>query len=464
MPCAAPCDRLPCDRRCSKPLACGHRCPGICSEACAEGYCRQCSNVLEARVDFLEMKSYRDIDVDENPVVVLGCGHFFTAESLDGILSMTDVYQTDMYGRFTGLKDLPGVLAQLRPACPDCKCPVRQFSTRRYNRAINRAVIDEISRRFLTTGKSKLHDLGQEVSQLERRLRTTRDEIMRPIREARAHVTSKLTQAKVSQLRDLLSGRYEESQKLETVIGAFCKSVSDKCQPARKLHEATVHATRRTATVSAHTDVLMASLTVADTSPAPMHDRQITRGGRLLQLKTRSLVLDDHFLIAQALRTIADEKIKIPGEGPIPRTLSLFRDGEAFIDECKLENLPKMAVEVSLLYADTARAHELFCRSSSVDLATAEVHTNKAQQLLQDARAICHQPFQNAESLRSAVEELIRVMKKQWYEEVTEEEIESIKAAMVSGPSGIATHSGHWYNCENGHPVSRDPTNRFDLC
>ncbi|KAJ5670146.1 uncharacterized protein N7477_005509 [Penicillium maclennaniae] len=40
------------------------------------------------------------------------------------------------------------------------------------------------------------------------------------------------------------------------------------------------------------------------------------------------------------------------------------------------------------------------------------------------------------------------------YETVTLEELQSIKTAMVSGPRGIATHSGHWYNCVNGHPFA----------
>jgi hypothetical protein len=58
IPCAAPCSRLPCNQRCSKNLECGYQCPGICGEVCAEGYCHQCSNKLDARVEFLEMKSY----------------------------------------------------------------------------------------------------------------------------------------------------------------------------------------------------------------------------------------------------------------------------------------------------------------------------------------------------------------------------------------------------------------------
>lgn len=28
---------------------------------------------------------------------------------------------------------------------------------------------------------------------------------------------------------------------------------------------------------------------------------------------------------------------------------------------------------------------------------------------------------------------------------------------MVSGHRGIATHSGHWWNCMNGHPVITHP-------
>jgi hypothetical protein len=29
-----PCDREPCNMRCEKLMKCGHRCPGLCGEAC----------------------------------------------------------------------------------------------------------------------------------------------------------------------------------------------------------------------------------------------------------------------------------------------------------------------------------------------------------------------------------------------------------------------------------------------
>ncbi len=74
--------------------------------------------------------------------------------------------------------------------------------------------------------------------------------------------------------------------------------------------------------------------------------------------------------------------------------------------------------------------------------------------MLEKAREMCAQGFENADNLLRAVEELIKMLRKEWYEEVNAEEIAAIKAAMVRGSEGIATHSGHWYNCANGHPVS----------
>ena len=74
--------------------------------------------------------------------------------------------------------------------------------------------------------------------------------------------------------------------------------------------------------------------------------------------------------------------------------------------------------------------------------------------MLEKAKEMCGHGFENADKLLEAVEESIRLLRKEWYEEITAEEVAAIKAAMVSGPGGIATHSGHWYNCANGHPPS----------
>jgi len=33
----------------------------------------------------VELKEFREIDLDQSPIVGLACGHFFTAETLDGM-------------------------------------------------------------------------------------------------------------------------------------------------------------------------------------------------------------------------------------------------------------------------------------------------------------------------------------------------------------------------------------------
>ncbi|PMD52451.1 uncharacterized protein K444DRAFT_636304 [Hyaloscypha bicolor E] len=92
-------------------------------------YYHTCASRDDTRVDLLEMKTYGEIDPDKAPIVVLGCGHFFTAETLNGLMGMGEVYLVDGNGKFTGLKDVSAELSRLIPRCPDCQRPVRQYAT-----------------------------------------------------------------------------------------------------------------------------------------------------------------------------------------------------------------------------------------------------------------------------------------------------------------------------------------------
>lgn len=82
--------------------------------------------------------------------------------------------------------------------------------------------------------------------------------------------------------------------------------------------------------------------------------------------------------------------------------------------------------------------------SNNTDTKIATTYVETAKELLKDAQSLCDQPFHNAHGPREAVNESIKLLRKSWYEEVTPEEIQAIKAAMVSGPRGIRTNAGHW--------------------
>jgi len=118
----------------------------------------------------LEFKSQNEIDLDETSILLLGCGHCFTADSLDGMVGISQVYDIDVYGDLIGLKNSSPELAQSVPKCPDCKCTIRQYTTQRCNRVITRAIIDEASKRFLVSRQESLWKLETEIEELKEKL------------------------------------------------------------------------------------------------------------------------------------------------------------------------------------------------------------------------------------------------------------------------------------------------------
>lgn len=54
---------------------------------------------------------------------------------------------------------------------------IKQYSTQCYNCLINRAVTDETSRRFLTSGKSTLSEFEEAINNLEQQLEDSRSAI-----------------------------------------------------------------------------------------------------------------------------------------------------------------------------------------------------------------------------------------------------------------------------------------------
>lgn len=271
--CAGPCDKLPCNKRCPLQLSCGHQCPGICGELCPQDYCQICSTKQDARVDLLEMKTYSEIDLDESPIVVLGCKHFFTSETLDGMIGMSEVYEQDTNGDHVAIRDTSTTLASSVPRCPDCKCPLRQFATQRYNRVINRAVIDEMSKRFLVNGQVKLRDLERDIVKLEQGLDDSRAKLVVSIDTATPR-TQKFIEKQIKE-------RQDNSRKLERMIDAFCRDVMEKHQPATKLQDAIVNAKRKRSLNDA-----LSNLSLSNVRKAP-RDCRITRGGDGAQLKVQ---------------------------------------------------------------------------------------------------------------------------------------------------------------------------------
>jgi hypothetical protein len=452
MPCAAPCNRLPCNKRCTEQMSCGHQCPGLCGENCPEEYCQECGMKNDESVDMIEFKTYGEINLNDTPVVFLNCGHFFTAENLDGIVSIQEVYEIDRKtGEISGLKDMSTQLAKTIPFCPQCRTRIRQYATQRYNRLINRAVIDEMSKRFIVTGQAELQALEERLQKLEKELGGSSAAVI-PRRLARmsAHYEESLA----AELTKQLKARYQAHAKLQGDILRFQQRMDNCHQPAHKLHEATIYAMQQDRNTTL--DSVFAAFSLRDTIPSSERDHRIPTGARNILLKADCIGLEDNFEVLHNIESW-NKRVAASVQFPVRQPRQLIRP---FLQKCakfvaysEEKKLPKLAVEGTLYFARVARLYATLGLTEDKDREKAASYRDKAKALLENAQELCKKNFQDAEALLQAVSESLKLLQRPWYEEVTAEELAAIKAAMVSGRTGIATHSGHWYNCENGHPV-----------
>ncbi|KAJ0417154.1 hypothetical protein BJY00DRAFT_325758 [Aspergillus carlsbadensis] len=170
LPCAVPCDVLPCDKRCDKLLGCGHRCPGVCGEKCPEAaLCQECGDpqALQCCVEFLDMKPYADVDVNEDPIIFLTCGHFYTRSTLDGVMDLQQHYMIDPADE-TLLRPKPAsqvVVISRSSCCPQCRRPLRDIH--RYNRIVKHALIDESTKRFAFVNRWQAQNVEEDLGSAE---------------------------------------------------------------------------------------------------------------------------------------------------------------------------------------------------------------------------------------------------------------------------------------------------------
>jgi hypothetical protein len=410
----------------------------------------------------MEFKAYEEIDLNETPIAVLGCGHFFTGETLDGLVGMSSVYTTDNVGNFSGLQQLSGELTAV-PTCPDCRVPIRQFSTRRYNRVVNKAVLDETSKRFLVGGREKVAELEKLVADAEKELANSR-KTLNP---------NKATQH-----------RYIPIRKLELEAVKLRKAMDTEHQPTKKLFDAVLTFQRlnqKNGSLESHMDNL--TLTEPNTTPSPrptvpppVYDQQVTLGAFHLHLRIQDAMLRDVYTL-QSKHGNSPLPTLLPGNPLDKRSARFLQQCKTLITSATAAKLPRLVIPTMLAYARIAQLEGWYQRTITPAITTTTTTTtteppppppvvpneqpnqptedtaSTARTLLAQALALCD-TFPGGKDYRAEVEETMRLFAGPRYESVTPDEIAAVKAAMVSGAGGLATHSGHWYTCRNGHPVS----------
>ncbi|KAL0244099.1 hypothetical protein GEMRC1_008187 [Eukaryota sp. GEM-RC1] len=106
----------------------------MCSEPCPSvAYCQKCGSKKREVVDMIDFLPYSEVNLDDNPVIVLDCGHFFTVEFLDGMLQF-DIYYDRLEDGSFALKPFPAEPDFSRTNCPSCRSKLQGIS--RYNRIL----------------------------------------------------------------------------------------------------------------------------------------------------------------------------------------------------------------------------------------------------------------------------------------------------------------------------------------
>ena len=276
----------------------------------------------------MEFKSYSEVDVNETPIAVLGCGHFFTAETLDGLVGMGNVYTTDKLGAYNGLRELSGELTAV-PTCPDCRIPIRQFATRRYNRVINKAVLDETSKRFLVSGRQRLDTLQKLVAVAEQELADSRAD----------------TASAYLDLRKPRPDRHTDAIKLEKETAKLRQEMGAEHQPTKKLFDAVLTFQRREKEQQSLSQkvqhLTISQPTAHPTAPQPVYDQQITLGAHRLQLRIQEAMLRDIFtLLSKCKRELVPALI--PGGPPDRRSAGFLLQCADLIPKATAAKLPRL--------------------------------------------------------------------------------------------------------------------------
>lgn len=334
---------------------------------------------------------------------------------------------------------------------------IRHATPRHYSRRsmayVMRAVIDELSKRFVVSGQQELQRLTTRLQSVDQSMDATRLKVV-------PDTGSRWTVEAAKEVVKNLSKRCVKARDLEKDARSFLPRVDIRHKPSHKLYEAVRHAATKQVD---HSDQLsddmtrlgLASGNVPNRGDPDQLDQRVTLGGKLYHLKVRQLILNGKFSLLRAYKTRTGRTdLEFHGGSPVARSHDFFHDCENLIKSCKIVNTPKLAVEATLRHAQIT--FQLGAPGANADSGLGKViqYREMAMALLDEAHKLCENAFQDRNALKQTTGNVLKMLGSEFYEEVTKEEIEAVKRAMVSGRGGIATHTGHWYNCVDGHPVN----------
>lgn len=432
LPCAVPCNILPCSERCSNTLSCGHRCPSICGEECPEArYCQKCgdASIKQSMVDYIMGTTYADVNLDTDPCIIPQCGHVISLESLDAHQGVAEFYifseKSDNSNKIVGLKSVEPLSESDGRRCPVCRGPLNDI--KRYMRILKRRWIDEATKKFIAWAHKNFLPLADEMTRVETKLRDSeKDDAASVILESSTLNLKGMPDEQISDIRKVVKrdGGYLEVFKLRRRIRQFLAAVDESEQPFQRIRALVEAATNQ------HTNVV-----------------ELKGSPTLLQMRHRLLTTVlllrcDYAIVCRFLNQAAQELKNLDITADFGKNR---QDCDKLIEESQRGTQPAITVEARIFWARFAGLERGMKKEDRDGLQV------KAREHLQLARGICAEfPSQTA-GLTSDIQEVEKMLRQStFYLPVTNGERAAVYAAMALELQG----TGQWYYCVNGHPFT----------
>ena len=432
MPCGAPCDRLPCNKRCDLFLDCGHQCPSVCGENCPSSeFCQVCGR-KDPVVDFIEFKSYKTLELDEDPVIILPCQHFYATSFLDGAMEMEKEYVRNSDGSFTEVVRNGNMSLQPRQ-CPECRMPISRVQ--RYNRITKRLVLDTLLRGIISRSHIAYTELEHQMNALEVEIGESRDQSL----NALSGISRVKDQQRVKiQNSQVINNITEKFAVMKRRVDGFVQKVHEEKQPHIRVYRNSIAAQSRRKDGKKTRNF--------DT---PLPDIKHRLLGNILMLRLELLKHTEMMRVADRLSSLAGcgqdaEKFrKDIGD----KCRAVRRQSKKRKQECDGRQFHALSVEILLLQMQALQL-ESCAASNERDIKQRE----EGLQIFSQCEKYFDQ-YASCQKYRPAAERARDILIKSsgpFYQAVSLVERKAIVAAMRTELRG----TGHWYYCRNGHPVS----------
>ncbi|KAH0600273.1 hypothetical protein MHUMG1_01269 [Metarhizium humberi] len=402
-------------------------------------FCQSCApeDIKSVCVDFLEMKEYQDIDLDQDPCIFPDCGHFLTVASMDGQMDMMSHYDTDENHIPVNIfkKSEPFSMdgSEVR-VCATCRGSLRNIA--RYGRIVRRAILDEATKKFISWSHKQYGLLSSRYLEEQEALGDA--EVL-----GAAAARAKLQRSKSSVLRFLyldcleehvLSERYGDLLATWVDIRLFANDVKVDEQPFQRVADLVRHANRQHKTNKEfrfdETVIQMKGYILA----------------RTLLLKCEMTILNDFFARCNG-------RARLPVKFVLDFTQQ-FRDCEEVIQLANESVHPKEEVQALIFEAQLCA---LSCKVDACSVppgfeggAAPDKDTVQADgfALLERAREMA-QMYPSTMIFAGEIDAVESSLNGS-YQTLSKEEMRNIVEAMA----GDIGTGGRWYYCENGHPFT----------